>query len=48
MQIGNTSYDGRYIFGGDKTTEPPFKKDSDGNIIYNGSNNGLKRKCPLE
>lgn len=40
MQIGNTSYDGRYIFGGDKTTEPPFIKDNN-KIKYNGSENGL-------
>lgn len=24
MQVLNTNYDGRYIFGGQKTTEPPF------------------------
>lgn len=25
VQIGNANYDGRYIFGGQRTTEPPFK-----------------------
>lgn len=40
MQIANTSYDGRYVFGGDKTNTPPFIKDGD-NIIYQGSDNGL-------
>lgn len=44
MQIGNTSYDGRYIFGGDNTTEPPFVKDASGNITYKGSTNGLKKE----
>ncbi|TDT50622.1 flagellar hook-associated protein FlgL [Fonticella tunisiensis] len=42
-QIGNTFYDGRYIFGGDKTTEPPFKI-VDGKVIYQGSTNGLKKE----
>jgi flagellar hook-associated protein 3 FlgL len=40
IQIGNTNFDGRYIFGGDKTTNPPL--DSNGN--YLGSNNGLVRE----
>ncbi|MBZ4663105.1 MAG: flgL [Caloramator sp.] len=44
MQIGNTSYDGRYIFGGDNTTEPPFVKDASGNVLYKGSTNGLKKE----
>lgn len=40
MDIGNTAYDGRYLFGGDKTTNPPFKMDN-GKVIYQGSKNGL-------
>lgn len=46
MQIGNTAYDGRYIFGGDKTTNPPFEADSteSSGIKYNGSTNGLLRE----
>lgn len=43
-EIGNTSYDGRYIFSGDKTTEIPFEKDGLGNITYNGSVTGLKKE----
>lgn len=43
MQVGNTAYDGRYIFGGDKTTNPPFKME-DGKIIYQGSDNGLNKE----
>lgn len=42
--IGNSAYDGRYIFGGDKTTQPPFIKDASGKIIYNGSEVGLPRE----
>lgn len=40
VQIGNTAFDGRYIFGGDKTTEIPF--DQTGK--YNGSTEGLNRE----
>lgn len=43
MQIGNTAYDGRYIFGGDKTTNKPFEQNSDA-IVYNGSETGLIRE----
>ncbi|SEF99838.1 flagellar hook-associated protein 3 FlgL [Caloramator fervidus] len=43
MQIGNTSYDGRYVFGGDKTTNPPFKMEGD-KVIYVGSDNGLYKE----
>lgn len=44
MQIGNTAYDGRYVFGGDDTINPPFSQDTDGNIFYNGSSTGLLRE----
>jgi flagellar hook-associated protein 3 FlgL len=37
-QIGNTNYDGRYIFGGQKTTEPPFSVDSS-LLLYDGAEN---------
>lgn len=40
IEVGNASYDGRYIFGGDKTNIPPFKADG----TYQGSNNGLLRE----
>lgn len=43
IQIGNTAYEGRYIFGGDKTTNPPFIKE-DGEIKYIGSENNLLRE----
>ena len=45
----NTNYDGRYIFGGSKTTEPPFEvtKDANGEINglkYNGDETNLARE----
>lgn len=43
VQIGNTAYDGRYIFGGDKTTNQPFANNS-GTVTYTGSANGLVRE----
>ena len=44
----NTNYDGRYIFGGSKTTEPPFEvtKDANGEVNglkYNGDETNLFR-----
>lgn len=45
VDIGNTTYDGRYIFNGDATTEIPF--DADGNFIKDLSGtgvNGLKKE----
>lgn len=41
IQIGNTTFDGRYIFNGDETTNPPFN--SDGTIAYPAAN-GLKKE----
>lgn len=43
MDIGNTSYDGRYIFGGDETTKKPFTNNS-GTIQYNFDVNGLLKE----
>lgn len=43
VQIGNTAYDGRYIFGGDDTTTPPFRT-VNGKAIYEGSSEGLMRE----
>lgn len=40
VQIGNTVYDGRYVFGGDKTTSAPF----DDSGAYAGSATGLVRE----
>lgn len=37
VQLGNTTYGDRYIFGGYNTTQPPFTVDSGtGKLLYNG------------
>lgn len=36
VQLGNSTYGGRYIFGGYNTTQPPFVLDAGGNLLYNG------------
>jgi flagellar hook-associated protein 3 FlgL len=41
VEIGNTVFDGRYIFNGDETTEKPF--DADGKFVK-GTVNGLKKE----
>ena len=38
VQVSNTTYGGRYIFGGYNTTAEPFKVDATGNLLYNGVN----------
>ncbi|HAZ37013.1 MAG TPA: flagellar hook-associated protein 3 [Clostridiaceae bacterium] len=43
VNLGNTVFDGRYIFGGDKTTEPPFTIEA-GKVVYKGSPNGIIRE----
>lgn len=42
MQICNTTFNGKYIFGGDKTIVQPFEKDASGNVLYKGSTTGRK------
>lgn len=39
-EILNTNFDGRYIFGGQKTTEPPFSE----GLIYKGDTNNIERE----
>lgn len=34
--LANSAYDGRYIFAGHRTTEPPFSLDADGMAQYHG------------
>lgn len=34
--IGNTTYAGKYIFGGYNTKKAPFKVDASGKLLYNG------------
>ena len=38
----NTRVAGQYIFGGTDTTTPPFAEQSDGSIIYQGSDDRIK------
>ncbi|HBM81524.1 MAG: flagellar hook-associated protein FlgL [Clostridiales bacterium] len=43
VQVGNTNFNGKYIFGGDKTTSAPFVENS-GVVSYNGSTVGLVKE----
>jgi flagellar hook-associated protein 3 FlgL len=36
VQLGNSTYGGRYIFGGYNTTTAPFTYDAFGTLLYNG------------
>ena len=47
-QIGNTNYDGRYIFGGQDTINPPFDVDADNVLIYNGASGPGKEMLTRE
>jgi len=38
FDIGNSSYCGKYIFGGTDEYEIPFSLDADGNLLYQGTN----------
>lgn len=40
----NTKFDGRYIFGGQKTTEPPFSVGADGVMTYSGDAGNISRE----
>ena len=44
VQVLNTNYDGRFIFGGQDTTEPPFSIDVNGAMKYNGDDVNLQRE----
>lgn len=41
-QIANTSYAGRYLFGGTYTGATPFELDADGSVIYKGNDDALR------
>ncbi|WP_312651522.1 flagellar hook-associated protein FlgL [Proteiniclasticum sp.] len=44
VQVLNTNYDGRFIFGGQNTTTPPFST-TDGEVMsYKGSEGNMKRE----
>ncbi|MCH5185068.1 MAG: flagellar hook-associated protein FlgL [Oscillospiraceae bacterium] len=36
VNVANSSYAGKFIFGGFNTTNAPFKLDDNGNLMYNG------------
>jgi flagellar hook-associated protein 3 FlgL len=40
----NAKIDGRYIFAGQKTTEPPFSMNADGVMVYKGDGNNISRE----
>jgi len=40
----NAKFDGRYLFGGQKTTEAPFSLGADGVITYSGDNSNISRE----
>jgi flagellar hook-associated protein 3 FlgL len=44
VQIGNSSFDGRYIFGGTATTNPPFTANPDGSLSFAGNGNNINRE----
>jgi len=46
-QIANTNYDGRYIFGGQDTTKPPFEVDGY-QLIYTGASGQDKEMLTRE
>ena len=48
MQVLNTNYDGRYIFGGQKTTEPPFQiDDASGKLTYSGDSSPMLHQSEM-
>lgn len=42
--ILNTNFDGRYIFGGQKTDKPPFIDKDGNNLYYDGNNGNIERE----
>ncbi|CAM4132699.1 flagellar hook-associated protein FlgL [Vreelandella rituensis] len=43
-QANATDGNGRYLFGGYKDNAPPFVKDADGNVQYNGDSNAREQR----
>lgn len=41
VQVGNTQFDGKYIFSGKDVTQKPFSSDGSGNISLNVSGDGV-------
>lgn len=44
----NATYNGRYLFGGSNTDEPPFTLDGDGSVIYNGDDFQIQSYTDLD
>lgn len=42
VQVANSTHGDTYVFGGTNTTEPPFKINGDGNVIFVGDHAELK------
>jgi flagellar hook-associated protein 3 FlgL len=42
VTIGNTQFDGRYLFGGSNTTQPPFSFSASGAVVYSGNSQALQ------
>jgi flagellar hook-associated protein 3 FlgL len=41
-QIANSTYGSRFIFGGQRTTQPPFVPDNNGSFVYQGGTQGTQ------
>ncbi len=41
VNLGNTQFDGRYLFGGSDTGSPPFSIAADGSVQYSGNDSQL-------
>jgi flagellar hook-associated protein 3 FlgL len=42
VQAGNTQYNGRYLFAGSETGQPPFSIAADGSVRYNGDSRAIE------
>ncbi len=41
VNVGNTQFNGRYLFGGSQTTNPPFTMNANNTVTYNGDQQNL-------
>lgn len=47
VTLGNRKALGRYIFGGAETDQPPYSRDANGNIVYNGDDRSIRSYSDL-
>jgi flagellin-like hook-associated protein FlgL len=47
VNLGNTQFNGRYLFGGSDTGSPPFTITADGNVQYSGDDSQLSSYSDL-